>query len=295
MRSGVNCAIMRKDIVALGRSGNYPKPEHNLIGGYTMDTLSSHASNGNPSSYIPAASGVYKIICTANKRIYIGSALNLLRRRHDHFSELRRNKHSNPHLQNAWNKYGEQAFIFEVLELVLPMSLTAREQYWFKKLKPFGKKGFNSVPEAGSNLGKKWSPEQIENMRRAKLGKKPSSETIEKMRQAHLGQKHMPETLEKMKGRKHTPEELAKMRQVGLSRGMPPEATEKARQANLGRKHTPEQIEKRRQSLFGNKNALGMKHTPEFIERMKNREKTPEEIEKRRQTFLAKRNKKQKG
>src|SRR5260221_216219 len=122
---------------------------------------------------IPATSGIYKITCTVNKRIYIGSAVNLRKRQINHFSELQKNKHRNPKLQNAWNKYGEEAFTFEVLEYVLPMSLTAREQYWFKKLKPFGRKGFNIAHEAGSSLGIKRSPESRTKMSVARKGKHP--------------------------------------------------------------------------------------------------------------------------
>src|SRR6266568_1868256 len=123
------------------------------------------------SSTIPATSGVYKITCTVTKKIYIGSALDLRHRRNQHFSELRRNKHPNSYLQRAWNKYGPDAFTFEVLELVLPMSLTAREQYWFKKLKPFGKKGYNLARIAGSTmLDRKHSPQTREKMRIRALG-----------------------------------------------------------------------------------------------------------------------------
>src|SRR6266581_2800509 len=159
---------------------------------------------------IPPASGIYKITCTANNRIYIGSALNLRERRRAHFGALRRNEHINKHLQNAWNKYGEQAFIFEVLEYILPMSLTAREQYWFNKLKPFDRKGFNIAREAGSTLGYKYAPETIEKMRgmkrspearvnisRAALGRKRSAESIEKSRQGNLGKKQPSEAIEK--------------------------------------------------------------------------------------------------
>src|SRR6266581_53602 len=159
---------------------------------------------------IPPASGIYKITCTANNRIYIGSALNLRERRRAHFGALRRNEHINKHLQNAWNKYGEQAFIFEVLEYILPMSLTAREQYWFNKLKPFGRKGFNIAREAGSTLGYKDSPERIEQKRQSMLGNthglgknlgnknalghshKQSLETREKIRQAKRGHNNSP-------------------------------------------------------------------------------------------------------
>lgn len=116
------------------------------------------------SDSISTASGIYKITCTANKKIYIGSAVNLQARKRQHWYALNQNNHHNPILQNAWNKHGEQAFTFEVLEQVLPISLTAREQYWLEKLNPFGKRGFNIYIEAGSPLGMKRSPETCEKL-----------------------------------------------------------------------------------------------------------------------------------
>lgn len=62
--------------------------------------------------------GIYKIVNIQNDNFYIGSAVNLARRRARHFSELRNNKHNNKHLQAAWNKYGECSFVFTVVELV---------------------------------------------------------------------------------------------------------------------------------------------------------------------------------
>ncbi len=189
-----------------------------------MTTVSPHADNGN---LIPATSGIYKITCTANKKIYIGSALNLYLRRHVHFSELRYNKHVNRHLQNAWNKYGEQSFTFEVLEYVLPISLATREQYWFKKLKPFGHKGFNIAIEAGSPLGNKSRigmkniPESTEASRQARTGMKRSPEFRERMRQSKMGKKMSPEAIKNIadghRGTKRSPETREKMRQSGLA------------------------------------------------------------------------------
>jgi group I intron endonuclease len=154
---------------------------------------------------IPTASGIYRITCTITKKIYIGSAINLRERWYQHSSRLRHNDHENPKLQHAWNKYGEQSFTFEVLELVLPMSLTAREQYWFNKLKPFDRtKGFNLSPTAGSCLGVKHSQVTRDKLRVRALGN------------THLlGHKHSEETLHRMseshKGKKHTAEEIAKI------------------------------------------------------------------------------------
>jgi group I intron endonuclease len=62
--------------------------------------------------------GVYKITNSENDHFYIGSSVNLTRRRSRHFSELRNNRHNNKHLQAAWKKYGESAFTFVVVEFV---------------------------------------------------------------------------------------------------------------------------------------------------------------------------------
>lgn len=260
----------RENTVVPERSGNYLRRETHLTGGKSMDTLPPHAIVGN---LIPDASGIYKITCKANKRIYIGSAVNLRRRKNGHWHTLRKNKHHSLHLQRAWNKYSEQAFTFEVLELVLPISLTAREQYWLNKLKPFGRKGFNGSREAGSPLGMKRSPEAREKMRLVQLGKKMppmSPEAKAKISQANLGRKRTPEAKAKMRqvhlGKilgKHTPEHCENIRQSKLGHEVSLETREKIRQTLLGRKLSPEHIEKRRQAQ------LGSKRSPETRERMR--------------------------
>ncbi len=269
-----------------------------------MTTIPPHADNGN---LIPSTSRIYKITCTANKRIYIGSAIDLRRRKKEHFNTLRRNNHINQPLQNAWNKYSEQAFTFEILELVLPMSLTAREQYWLDKLKPFSRKGFNIAREAGSQLGYKHTLESRAKMSNSRLGgisgnrgKKASLEARERMRQANLGRKHTPETRERIsqanRGKKRSPEACAKIGQASLGRKHTPEAKEKMSQALIGNKHTlgfkqsPESIEKTRQRMLGNAYALDMKHTPEAKEKMsqsrKGKPKSPEHRESMRQAWI---------
>lgn len=75
--------------------------------------------------------GIYKIINIINNKFYVGSAVDLKRRKARHFSELRTNKHNNRHLQAAWNKYGEQAFVFVVLEEIAEdANLLAAENIW---------------------------------------------------------------------------------------------------------------------------------------------------------------------
>jgi len=80
------------------------------------------------------ARGIYKIINIVNNKFYVGSAVDLKRRKRRHFSELRTGKHNNRYLQAAWVKYGEQAFVFVVVEeLSEDADLLAAENVWLKE------------------------------------------------------------------------------------------------------------------------------------------------------------------
>lgn len=74
-------------------------------------------------------SGIYCIENTINHKTYIGSSKNIYQRLLKHFALLRHNKHENPHLQSAWNKYGESNFTWFILELCDNSRLTEVEQY----------------------------------------------------------------------------------------------------------------------------------------------------------------------
>lgn len=63
---------------------------------------------------------IYRITNMANGNFYIGSAESFARREWQHKYDLKRGQHKNPHLQAAWNKYGEEMFVFEVIEEVPP-------------------------------------------------------------------------------------------------------------------------------------------------------------------------------
>lgn len=103
------------------------------------------------SSEIPRTSGVYEIRCLPNKKFYIGSAVNLRERWRNHIYTLNLGKHRNIHLQNAWNKYGEAAFIFTILQLVEKNILLQTEQVWIDKTHCTDRKiGLNLYPIAGS-------------------------------------------------------------------------------------------------------------------------------------------------
>lgn len=109
-------------------------------------------------------SGVYIISCKKSIRVYIGSAFNLKTREKKHFKDLQLNKHQNK-LQNAYNKYGKENFIFEILEYIEDKTkLLEREQFYLdtilfasEKDKRFDKLAYNICRIAGSSLGVKRS------------------------------------------------------------------------------------------------------------------------------------------
>lgn len=94
-------------------------------------------------------SGIYRITCLGNKKFYIGSAVNLKRRFDEHQTLLRNNKHYNSKLQHAWNKYGEEQFIFDIVELVDEEYLLDCEQTWMDSTNVCVT-GFNLAQKAGS-------------------------------------------------------------------------------------------------------------------------------------------------
>lgn len=63
-------------------------------------------------------SGVYIIKNKINDMVYVGSTtMSFKKRFQHHISMLRKNAHKNKYLQNAWNKYGEDNFEFNVIKV----------------------------------------------------------------------------------------------------------------------------------------------------------------------------------
>jgi group I intron endonuclease len=100
--------------------------------------------------------GIYWIKNLINGKIYVGSTICFKKRFREHKKYLKEKAHKNLHLQNAWNKYGEENFIFEVLEkLENNDELIKREQFFIDKLNP----EYNICKIAGNCLGVKRTEE----------------------------------------------------------------------------------------------------------------------------------------
>ena len=64
--------------------------------------------------YKTDTSGIYKIVNRVTGKCYVGQSVTIKKRIREHFRLLRQGKHSNPHLQRAFDKYGPDAFYGEM-------------------------------------------------------------------------------------------------------------------------------------------------------------------------------------
>lgn len=74
--------------------------------------------------------GIYYIKCTVNKKVYIGSSINIDSRIKRHVWNLKKNQHPNQHFQNIYHKYGIENLKFGVIELCEEEVLSKREQFY---------------------------------------------------------------------------------------------------------------------------------------------------------------------
>ena len=91
--------------------------------------------------------GIYLIRNKINNKIYIGKAKCIDRRIKQHITLLnRKSKDENPHLINAWHKYGKDAFEYIVLEYLdfNEEQIKERECFWITHLNALDPKvGYN--------------------------------------------------------------------------------------------------------------------------------------------------------
>jgi group I intron endonuclease len=74
---------------------------------------------------------IYIIENKNSGKFYIGRTNNPAARKRGHFSELRRGVHCNPILQASYDKHGEQAFEFRVVDSAPAEKINDKEAEWF--------------------------------------------------------------------------------------------------------------------------------------------------------------------
>lgn len=175
--------------------------------------------------------GIYSIINKTNGKIYWGQTKSFLKRALEHCSCLIKNKHGNPHLQNAYN-VNNTAFVFNVY--VIENDKSKRDSIEEEFIELFGKNCYNiqtkAVPAASTfshtpeetrakmsaaQKGKVMSQESRAKMSVAKKGKVRSEEHQAKISAANKGrvasEEHRAKISAANKGRVHSEESRANM------------------------------------------------------------------------------------
>ena len=124
-------------------------------------------------------SGIYKIANLINGKVYIGKSVDILNKRWPYHKYLLNNgTHSNTHLQNSWNKYGESNFEFSIIHECGLDELDKYEIYYIDLYKShFMDFGYNKTYGGDGNI--------------------PTEETRKKMSIAHQGILGTPESKHK--------------------------------------------------------------------------------------------------
>ena len=102
----------------------------------------------------PKKMGVYRIRNIQNDRSYVAASKDIKARFNRHRMSLKTGNDSNKALQADWQQYGEDAFTFEVLDVLKPLDiagydptddLNVLEQLWREKLQPYEPAGYQRV------------------------------------------------------------------------------------------------------------------------------------------------------
>lgn len=194
---------------------------------------------------VPRKAGIYRIVNPDTGCEYIGSAIDLRRRRTAHRNALLHGRHHNARLQRAWAK--GCALRFEVVEIVADVSaLLAREQHHLDSPAKHGR--YNVCLVAGSAVGRECDSETRAKIAAALRGRKRPADVGAKVAAALLGCKRGPcsaETRAKIG---------AANRGLGLGRKRGPrsaEVREKIAAAQRGRQFSAETRERMRAARLG--------------------------------------------
>ena len=121
-------------------------------------------------------SGIYLIYYKRN-RVYVGSSQDCLTRWKHHLWDLQANRHDNPPLQAAFNKYGSEKLVFELIEFCSQDDLLVKEQIY---LDQYWGSCFNCNPKADKPPSRRgWRHSLATKKRLAKIatGRKHTAET----------------------------------------------------------------------------------------------------------------------
>ena len=99
--------------------------------------------------------GVYEFFNLENGKRYVGSSKDIYSRLSEHLHNLRYGKSHNKHFQAAWDKYGEDNFIYNVLEYCSLEDQYNREQFYLDFIQP----EYNFSSQVIANTGREMTQE----------------------------------------------------------------------------------------------------------------------------------------
>lgn len=166
--------------------------------------------------------GVYQIKNLRNGKAYIGSSSNIEARWRTHRSSLNKGKHHSAALQRAWEKYGQEAFEFTILEVVecQKRRLVVETEFIASTRSADGRHGYNCLAVGGSPVGHK--------------------HTEESRRRMSEGQRKIPKAVRltyciSFAGRRHTEEAKAKISLSSSMRRLTEEQKKRVGDAHRGK------------------------------------------------------------
>lgn len=134
---------------------------------------------------------IYKIQNLVNNKVYIGQSCQKTKSRlYEHKLDLKKNIHHNPHLQRAWNKYGEKNFSFDVITKAKSLKeLNKLEVFYIQKYNSLNKQFGYNIRSGGDNS--KLSEETKRKISKSKKGiPVHTPESINKIKKFLTGRKH---------------------------------------------------------------------------------------------------------
>lgn len=110
--------------------------------------------------------GIYIIKNITNGKVYIGSTFDTFQKRWgNHIRKLRNNTHPNEHLQNAFNLYLEESFIFSIIEEIKDDSIILdREKHYIEEYKSSNREfGYNIEADPHKHIVTEETKQKISN------------------------------------------------------------------------------------------------------------------------------------